>query len=383
VTAGTPAAVVPVPRYGESALSDLMPSVLAALGVPDEPNTLGLETVNRACVLLVDGLGWELLAGHRERAPFLASLLDRGRVLTAGFPSTTVTSLGSIGTGLPPGLHGLLGYQVAIPGADRLLNSLRWDQAVDPLGWQPARTVFERAATAGVSVSHVSSAHFRDGGFTRAALRGARYLAAESPGERVARAVEALATADRSLVYVYYGDLDSTGHRRGCESDAWALQLAYADLMVRQLAEQVAERVPGGVALFVTADHGMVDVPGHLRFDFDTEPELRTGVALLGGEARARHVYTRPGAEADVLAVWRETLGEGFWVYPREEAVEAGWFGPVDGAMLPRIGDVVAAAAGAGAVVATGAEPAESGLVGMHGSMTPAEQLIPLLEFRP
>jgi len=36
--------------------------------------------------------------------------------LTAGFPSTTVTSLGSLGTGLPPSAHGMLGYQVAIPG---------------------------------------------------------------------------------------------------------------------------------------------------------------------------------------------------------------------------------------------------------------------------
>ena len=36
--------------------------------------------------------------------------------LTAGFPATTATSLGSLGTGRPPGQHGMLGYQVAIPG---------------------------------------------------------------------------------------------------------------------------------------------------------------------------------------------------------------------------------------------------------------------------
>ena len=47
--------------------------------------------------------------------------------------------------------------------------------------------------------------------------------------------------------------------------------------------------------------------------------------------------------------------------------------------MAARIGDVVAACAGTWAVVASKAEPLESSLVGMHGSLTPAEQLVPML----
>jgi hypothetical protein len=34
------------------------------------------------------------------------------------------------------------------------------------------------------------------------------------------------------------------------------------------------------------------------------------------------------------------------------------------------------------AVVATRTEPGESSMVGLHGSMTPVEQLVPLLEVR-
>jgi hypothetical protein len=49
--------------------------------------------------------------------------------------------------------------------------------------------------------------------------------------------------------------------------------------------------------------------------------------------------------------------------------------------MADRIGDVVAAAAGSFAAVATKAEPGESALFGMHGSLTSAEQLIPALTF--
>ncbi len=52
---------------------------------------------------------------------------------------------------------------------------------------------------------------------------------------------------------------------------------------------------------------------------------------MLAGEPRARYVHAAPGAAADVLATWRETLGDRAWVVGRDEAVAAGVFGPVDG----------------------------------------------------
>jgi len=143
-----------LPSYGQGTLPDLATSLLGSLGVPGEANPLGLADTERACLLIVDGLGWELLRDHQAAAPFLAELSDSGRPLTAGFPATTVTSLSSLATGRPPGAHGMLGYQVAVPGTGRLLNGLRWDDRVDPLSWQPGSTIYERAADAGVPPSH-------------------------------------------------------------------------------------------------------------------------------------------------------------------------------------------------------------------------------------
>jgi hypothetical protein len=125
----------------------------------------------------------------------------------------------------------------------------------------------------------------------------------------------------------------------------------------------------------------MVNVGAEDRIDVDATPELRAGVALLGGEPRARHVYAEPGAAADVLAAWREVLGDRAWVASRDEAIKDGWFGPVDEAMRPRIGDVVAAATGTWALIAAKSEPQDPPLIGMHASLTPAEQLVPLLAF--
>ena len=137
------------PAYGTSSLAELIPAVLSSIGTPGFANVLDLPPAPAVCVLLIDGLGAELLRAHAGDAPVLSAALAAGRDLTAGFPSTTAVSIGSIGTGLPPGGHGILGYKVAIPGAGRLMSSLQWDRSVDPLRWQPCTTAFERAVAAG------------------------------------------------------------------------------------------------------------------------------------------------------------------------------------------------------------------------------------------
>jgi hypothetical protein len=370
-----PSSLPTLPGYGESSLADLASSVLAALGMVREPNPLGLPETDRVCLLVLDGLGWELLREHQAAAPFLSELAVSGRALTAGFPAMTATSLTSLGTGRPPGQHGVLGYLVAVPGEGRLLNSLRWDSRVDPVAWQPVPTIFERAAAAGISGFHVAHSALLRTGLTAAALRGAEGVAADTLGALAAQADTALRSSDRALALVYHSQLDSTGHEFGSSSDAWRYHLGQVD----RLAEHLAGALPPGTAMYVTADHGQVDVPAQDRTDADTVPGLRDGVALLGGDSRARYVYAKPGAAADVLAAWREALGHRAWVVSRDEAIAGGWFGPVDPRLAPRIGDVVAAATGASAIVATTAEPAESALIGLHGSLTLAEQAVPLL----
>lgn len=370
--AASPSDVLVLPRYGEASLTELLPSVLGALGVAGEDNVLGLPRSARYCVLLIDGLGWNLLRAHPAQAPFLTSI--SGRAITVGSPTTTVTSLTSFGTGLPPGRHGVLGYTTRIPGTNELLNALKWNPAVDPTSYQPHPTVFERAAWAGVSVTVVAERKFRTSGLTIAGLRSPGFQAADTLGERVA-GVAAAAEPLQSLVYVYDGDLDTTGHRAGCDSAAWRHQLA----MVDRFAEEVWAALPAGTTLVVTADHGMVDVEPADRVDVDDLPALRDGVALVGGEARFRHVYAEPGAGPAVRAAWRSVLGDRASVLARDEAVAAGWFGAVEGRVLDRIGDVVVSVGMGCAIEMRSVFPVEATLLGLHGALTADEMLVPLL----
>ena len=380
----------PLPRYGEGSLADLLPSLLAALDVPGLRNPLGVEPLRRACLLVVDGLGWELLLANRRMAPILGGAAERGGPVTTGFPATTVTSLASIGTGLPPGGHGLVGYTIALPGMERAFNCLRWSpyglgrakdlrDRVVPERLQPEPTGFELAADDGVEVTLVGAGEYAASGFTRAALRGGDYWRTFSLGDQAAGALRGLAKGRRSLVYLYHPDLDRTGHVRGVTSEAWRLELAHID----RLVGHIAARLPGDAALFVTGDHGMVDLHPAERVDLADQPELAAGVRLLAGEARARHVHAQRGAAADVLAAWQGLLGHAMWVVPGEEAVAAGWFGPqVPDEVRGRIGDVVAAAFGPIGVVQREVDPTQAILIGHHGSMTSAEQLVPFMELR-
>ncbi len=365
------------PAYGGRSLGDVVPALARALGLPIAPaaeEDHGIELPDAAAyvLFLVDGLGSRQLERYAHAAPYLSSLA--GGTATAGVPSTTATSLTSLGTALDPGVHGVIGYTSRIPGTDRLLNALGWDDQVDPHVWQPHPTAFTRLQSQGATVSVVNRRDFQGSGLTEAAHRGADFVGADKVGERIAATLEVSARTP-SLTYLYDGDLDWTGHRHGVASTAWLQQLASIDAE----AEQLREALPASVRLVVVADHGMVDADPAARFDVDALPELRHGVALFGGEARFRQLYCHRGAVDDVVATWREVLGEHAEVLAREDAVARGWFGPVAAHVLPRMGDVLVACRDRASVVATTDWAHEARLVGLHGSLTPDEMLIPLL----
>jgi Type I phosphodiesterase / nucleotide pyrophosphatase len=368
------------PAYLRRSLGDVVPAISTALGRQIKgdgttaPSDLALPPAPSYVLFLVDGLGLRLLERHADTAPYLSSLLVGQEPATAGVPSTTATSLSSLGTGMTPGAHGLVGFTSRVPGTDKLLNALFWDKDIDPVDWQPHQTMFTRLRLAGVGVTVVNKREFRNSGLTVASSRGADYVGADRVGERIVAAATASSDGP-SLTYLYDGDLDWTGHRYGVASAQWLQQLAVVDAE----AEMLRDALPLATRLLVVADHGMVDSPAEHRVDVDAHLELRDGLALFGGEARFRHLYCHNGAVTDLLQTWTEFLGDRGCVLTREAAIERGWFGSVQPSVLPRIGDVVVASTGDHAIFSSVDFAYETTLVGLHGSLTPEEMLIPVL----
>ncbi|PWR06643.1 alkaline phosphatase family protein [Micromonospora acroterricola] len=373
------------PGHGGGRLADVLPSALAVLGVPGSSDPLGLVPalagVRRIAVLLVDGLGWYQLPTAAPHAPTLAGLAATvGRPLIAGFPSTTPTSLVTLGTGVAPGAHGVLGFTVRVPGADRVLTHTDWAADPSPLRWQPVPTQLERARAAGVAVSVVSRPEFGGSGLTLAANRGGDFRGATGADGVAATMLAALtAGPGPTLVSGYHADLDRHGHVSGVDSAPWRIAASEVDTLLARLVDGL----PSDAALLLTADHGQLNVPLAHRFDLDTDPRLRDGVRLVAGEARVRYLHVAPGAVDDVVAAWSAVLGDAARVRTRDETVATGWFGPVPEEHLGRIGDVVVTCNDTYAVLATRTErPMASRLVAYHGSDTAAELTVPLLVVR-
>lgn len=378
---------VPLPRYGSRSLAEVLPSILAALGLAGFADQIGVGPARRACLLLVDGLGWEGLRANANAAPFLNAIAREP--LTTGFPATTVASNGMLGTGLAPGTTGVAGYTMALPGFDRALNGLTWSlyglgarvdlrSEVVPEVFQPEPTLAERAAAAGLRLEYAGPPTHDGSGLTRAVWRGSQFHPAESL-DAIAQTALTLLDAAPAAFLGYHPHLDTAGHIHGVRSQSWRDELTAIDRGIRELAE----RLPAHTVLVVTGDHGMVDLRPEQRLDLADYPELARGVALLAGEARARYVRTVPGAAPDVLGAWQSIVGDRMWIWSREEAIATGIFGPrVTDRARERLGDIVAAAFDDVGIVQRDVDPAQPRLNGHHGSLTDAERLVPLLVYQ-
>ncbi|MDF2049420.1 nucleotide pyrophosphatase/phosphodiesterase family protein [Arthrobacter sp. Cr_A7] len=383
--AGQASGLPPAPAYGRRSVADVLTSAAASLGIDGFANTLGLPAASRVCVVLADGLGRNLLKQKTAHTPFLRSVIQAGQGdipvwLDSAFPSTTAAALASFGTGLPPGQHGMVGYDVLDPEQDKVVNLLgNWDPGVDPEQWQPFPTVLERAAGQ-VDVTTISLPQFGDSPMTRAALRGGRFLPATTAHARTAAAADAMAGSGPSLMYFYLNDLDKAGHRYGCQSEQWEHQLEELDATMKRLHASL----PAGTSILLTADHGMLDVPEQHRIDFSADPALVDGVRHTAGEPRMVHLYLEEAGDRDrLLAAWRARFGGRVWAFTREEALAAGLFGDVRPAVEGRIGDIMIAARDSLALYDTRrSRPTAMEVVGQHGSLTKAEREVPLLFFQ-
>ena len=258
--------------------------------------------MGRELLFLIDGFGFDTFATYADAMPTMSRMINHGLIQTA-FPSTTATSLATLTTGVMPGAHGMLGYTVQVPrSGGRLLNALKWDERVDPENWQPVETLFQRATAAGITVTHVAAKRYENSGFTRAVFRGANYKGANVVTDLISETKSAL-QATPSFVYLYVNDLDTAGHSDGVGSDKWIAALTMIDQMLSQLMKEV----PKGTRIWVTSDHGMINVEEKIIIGQDNP--LLQGVSVIAGEPRARHVYLEtdsPSARTETVSLWQQ-----------------------------------------------------------------------------
>jgi len=332
--------------------------------------------MGRELLFLIDGFGFDTLSQYADVMPTMSRMFNHGLVQTS-FPSTTATSLATLTTGELPGVHGMLGYTVQVPrSGGRLLNALKWDERVDPENWQPVETLFQRASAIGISVTHVAAKRYENSGFTRAVFRGAEYKGANVVADLVSETKQALQKTP-SFVYLYVNDLDNAGHSDGVGSDKWIAALSAIDQMVSQLMKEV----PKGTRIWVTSDHGMINVQEKIIIGQDNS--LLTGVSVIAGEPRARHLYLESDsvqAREDAASLWQQYLQEKALVLTREQAISSDLFGAqLSADAVDRMGEVIAIARGGLVLLDPERADKEGAMVGHHGGDSEIESQVGLL----
>jgi hypothetical protein len=359
-------------------LSQITPSLFASLGLESAVDHLGvgISPNGRELLFLIDGFGFDTLSQYAEVMPTMSRMFNHGTIQTA-FPSTTATSLATLTTGELPGVHGMLGYTVQVPrSGGRLLNALKWDERVDPENWQPVETLFQRGAKSGITVTHVAAKRYENSGFTRAVFRGAEYKGANVVADLVSETKQALQKTP-SFVYLYVNDLDSAGHSDGVGSDKWIAALSAIDQMVSQLMKEV----PKGTRVWVTSDHGMINVQEKIVIGQDNP--LLTGVSVIAGEPRARHLYLNEDsaqARMDAASLWQQYLQEKALVLTREQALAGNLFGAdVSADAADRMGEIIVIARGGLVLLDPERADKEGAMVGHHGGDSAIESQVGLL----
>lgn len=376
------------PDYAGGGLVNLMSSITVALGgaspyppLPALPPD-ALAGARHLVLLVVDGLGHGFLSGRdgAMRRHLLGSL-------TSVFPSTTASAIPTFLTGLAPQQHGLTGWNMYFREIGAIVAPLPFRvrtgrHALREAGVTPAQLfglapLFDRLPLPSHVVSPRQIVH---SDFNVALSGKARRHAYESLDEMVAVITGLLrVSAERSYVHAYWPQLDTLAHEFGVDSapvaEAFAaLDAAFATLL--DVAQETRTRI------VVTADHGFIDADETI--DLDDHPGLRETLLLpLCGEPRVAYAYLRSGRETQFADYIRAHLADRVHVLRSEDLVRQGWLGP--GAAHPclrdRLGDFVLVPRGRAILRDWLQGEARYTHVGVHGGLSAAEMVVPLVAF--
>jgi len=388
-----------LPDYAGYSIAGL-PALIERVFGGDDASTAMEDTLSdlsgfdRVVLLILDGLGYRKLESLFARLPDLTlrSLSETGYFLplTSVFPATTVASLVSIGTGLTPLEHGLVGYRLYLRETSAITNMIRYamvgngrndaafSAGLDADTIVPQPTLHERLATRDVDVHTLLPQHISGSGLSRALYRGSAHVHAAVALSDMFATARALLTrgASPTFLSLYWPGLDSIAHVRGPETDSYVAELrAIDDALRRELLGRV-----GRTLLILTSDHGFVTMAPEDYLRLHETPDVERGLLLPPvGEPRASYLYVRDGEKERVSRALNAESRDGLVCVDSRTLVEDGLLGT--GTPHPeianRIGDL--------AVISTGSSgifhPYHDAVLlrGMHGGLTEQEMLVPLI----
>lgn len=380
------------PDYERFSLVNVSNSILAHFGCqtyhsvyPFEKFLPGLfENIDKVIVFLIDALGLHSLQKILQKADFF----DQKNILqaTSVFPTTTSASIASLLTASTPIEHGILGYILYLKELGALVNMIELSSPT--LGKVSSsfssnqillsETIFEKLLSVGVKGCVLTSKNIRGSGFSNLVHTGASVRSYQSFGDLFFKLREMLQEDGKIFGFVYWGLLDSIGHKMGVNSKAFESELYW---LLKMIQQEVIFDLKNDTLLIIMGDHGQIETPWENEIWWSWKDEISTFFTVPpGGEMRMMHLYTHQPEE--VIKYIQTVYKNQAIALTKDQAVGMNLFGSNSKKeSLERIGDVVLIARSNYSFYFKFTGREES-LKSKHGSLSPDELIIPLVVFR-
>jgi len=311
-------------------------------------------------LFFIDSFGWRYFEQFSSQFPFLKRFIEEGIVskITSQFPSTTSNHVTNIHTGLQVGESGLYEWFYYDPLVDASICPLRFSYTKDKgfntlkkAGFTaealfPFETIYSRLKRAGIQ-----SIAFQESETARSPYSERMFIDAELIGiknlpdglNKLLQRLERL--REKSYLFFYYGDIDGKGHEFGPESKEVADEIANCFTRLEQFFQQLSKIKKKGLVM-VTADHGMIRI--HPETTWYINRDLPEAIPLIKKNAKGELIAPCGSArdmflhiETSALPLLKKALANIAEVYPTNELIQNGLFGPVTDRFLQRVGNVV------------------------------------------
>jgi len=337
-------------------------------------------------LLLVDGFGMNFV----DTLPTDSYVRQKNTfTMCSTVPTSTGPNLMALATGRWPGTHGNLGWDVHIPRLGERIQPLPWrltrtGQPLHEVGFSPLELLFAPP----IPYRNLGSFTFVVDNDLAASTTTQMYgqlktAGYSTEGDSITQIVDhvndAIAAAPaKSFTYVYWTEVDSSAHAYGERHPITRAAVHRAAALV----EALGNALTGRARLIVTADHGHLDSPREVWTTLTPSDKLSQHLTCVpSGEPRTLFFHTKPGADTAFEALFQDRLGDRFILMRQEDAIDMGLFGPVElitDASRARMGDFFALSRGRWSIYASDTEEGVS-LQSMHGGITTAESIVPLI----
>jgi hypothetical protein len=356
-------------------------------GTEPSPNAVSLcRKIGKAdhyLFVLVDGLGMNIL----HRLPHHGLLRSAvAAELQAVFPSTTASALATLATAQWPCSHGVPGWWTRLEGPGITAVTLAHVE----------RSTQKPLAEFGVTVEELlpwdsfwPGMHYRplsvvpaeivDSPFSQCLGGGTDRIGYEDLTDGVKITSEAILSASEpGFTYLYLPHLDTVSHHEGPDHES---VLDQARVLEQALADLVGT-LAGRARIVISSDHGQVHVPEANRFVLSHDDPLLSHLKCApSGETNVPIFHVLPGCEDSFEAEFSLRFGNPFILLSIDQVERLRLLGP--GALSPimkeRMGDFLALAQEPACLCVGPPEESGSTNRGIHGGLSPAEMLVPLI----